>query len=191
LAEAAQRSGLRSKQASDITKRRGEKSRGVRRDLRRYNVRIWIRIIVDAQNVDNVASMNSYTFEPVGFIRSTVKSRHDAPRQGPEGAPDAWLEIEPQFSEALLGMEVGHELIVITWLHEAKRDVLKNHPRSDESRPPTGVFYTRSPARPNPLGIHPVTVRAIEGTRLKIGPIEAFDGTPVVDIKSASTRADG
>ena len=114
MAEAAQRSGLRSKQASDITKRRGEKSGGVRRDLRRYDVRIWIRIIVDAQNVDNVASMNSYTLEPVGFIRSTVKGRHDAPRQGPEGAPDAWLEIEPQFADALLGMEAGHELIVIT-----------------------------------------------------------------------------
>jgi Uncharacterized conserved protein len=92
--------------------------------------------------------------------------------------------------KALLGMEVGHQLIVITWLHEAKRDVLKNHPRNDESRPLTGVFYTRSPARPNPLGLHPVTVREIDGTRLKIGPIEAFDGTPVVDIKSASTRAE-
>jgi tRNA-Thr(GGU) m(6)t(6)A37 methyltransferase TsaA len=81
-------------------------------------------------------------------------------------------------------------LIVITWLHRPKRDVLKNHPRSDESRPLTGVFYTRSPARPNPLGLHPVTVREIDGTRVKIGPIEAFDGTPVVDIKSAWTRAD-
>jgi len=102
----------------------------------------------------------------------------------------------------LLGMEVGHELILITWLHEARRHVLKGHPRSDESRPLTGVFYTRSPARPNPLGLHPVTVRAIDppsregysatrGIRIKIGPIEAFDGTPVVDIKSASTRADG
>jgi tRNA (Thr-GGU) A37 N-methylase len=99
-------------------------------------------------------------------------------------------------------MEIGHELIVITWLHQAKRDVLKNHPRSDPSRPLTGVFYTRSPARPNPLGQHPVTVREIdppsrEGSgatssiRLKIGPIEVFDGTPVVDIKSASTRAEG
>ena len=112
-------------------------------------------------------------------------------RQGSEGAPDAWLEIEPQFAEALLGMEVGHELIVITWLHEARRDVLKGHPRSDPNRPLTGVFYTRSPARPNPLGLHPVTVREIDGTRVKIGPIEVFDGTPVVDIKSASTRADG
>ena len=146
--------------------------------------------------------MTSYTLEPVGFIRSRLKRREEAPRQGPEGAPDAWLEIEPQFAEALLGMEVGHELIVITWLHEARRDVLKGHPRSDPNRPLTGVFYTRSPARPNPLGLHPVTVREInrpsrEGygatraTRLKIGPIEAFDGTPVVDIKSASTRADG
>ena len=146
--------------------------------------------------------MSSYTLEPVGFIRSVLKRREEAPRQGSEGAPDAWLEIEPQFAEALLGMEVGHELIVITWLHEAWRDVLKGHPRSDPNRPLTGVFYTRSPARPNPLGLHPVTVREInppsrEGygatraTRLKIGPIEAFDGTPVVDIKSASTRADG
>ena len=147
--------------------------------------------------------MSAYTLEPVGFIRSTVKGREDAPRQGPEGAPDAWLEIELRFAEALLGIEVGHELIVITWLHEARRDVLKGHPRSDESRPLTGVFYTRSPARPNPLGLHPVTVREIdppsrEGygatrrTRVKIGPIpQPRDGTPVVDIKSASTRADG
>ena len=146
--------------------------------------------------------MSSYTLEPVGFIRSIVKGREDAPRQGPEGAPDAWLEIEPRFAEALLGMEVGHELIVITWLHEAKRDVLKGHPRNDPTRPLTGVFYTRSPTRPNPLGLHPVTVREIDppsregygatgGTRVKIGPIEVFDGTPVVDIKSASARADG
>jgi len=142
-----------------------------------------------AESLNNVWWMNSYKLELVGVIRSTVKGREDAP-QGPEGAPDAWLEIEPRFAEALLGMEVGHELIVITWLHEAKRDVLKGHPRNDPSRPLTGVFYTRSPARPNPLGLHPVTVREIHGTRLKIGPIEAFDGTPVVDIKSASTRAD-
>jgi tRNA-Thr(GGU) m(6)t(6)A37 methyltransferase TsaA len=141
--------------------------------------------------VNNLRWMNSYTLQPVGVIRSTVKGREDAPRQGSEDAPDAWLEIEPRFAEGLLGIEVGHELIVITWLHQAKRDVLQNHPRSDESRPLTGVFYTRSPARPNPLGLHPVMVREIDGTRVKIGPIEAFDGTPVVDIKSASTRADG
>jgi tRNA-Thr(GGU) m(6)t(6)A37 methyltransferase TsaA len=124
--------------------------------------------------------MNSYTLEPVGFIRSTVKGREDAPRQGAEGAPHAWLEIEPRFADALLEIEVGHELIVITWLHEAKRDVLKGHPRNDPTRPLTGVFYTRSPARPNPLGLHPVTVREIDPpsrkgygatsrTRVKIG----------------------
>jgi tRNA-Thr(GGU) m(6)t(6)A37 methyltransferase TsaA len=140
--------------------------------------------------MNNVPSMKSYPVEPVGFIRSSVKGRADARRQGPEGAPDAWLKIEPRFADALLGMKVGNELIVITWLHEAKRDVLKNHPRSDETRPLTGVFYSRSPARPNPLGLHPVTVREIDGTRLKIGPIEVFDGTPVVDIKSVSTGAD-
>lgn len=134
--------------------------------------------------------MSRYTLEPVGFIRSSIKGREDAPRQGAEGAPDAWLEIEPQFADALLGVEAGHQLIVITWLQNADRSVLRNHPRSDPSRPLTGVFYTRSPARPNPLGLHPVTVREIDGHRVKIGPIEAFDGTPVVDIKSASTRAD-
>ena len=153
------------------------------------------------ESVKKVGNMSAYTLEPIGFIRSTVKGREDAPRQGPEGAPDAWLEIEPRFAEALLGIEVGHELIVITWLHEAKRDVLKGHPRNDPNRPLTGVFITRSPARPNPLGLHPVTVREIDppsrkgygatsSIRIKIGPIEAFDGTPVVDIKSASTRAD-
>ncbi len=132
--------------------------------------------------------MSSFTLEPIGIIRSRVKTREDAPRQGAEGAPDAWLEIEPRFADALLGLEPGNELIVITWLHEANREVLQNHPRGDESRPLTGVFYTRSPARPNPLGLHPVTVKEIDGRRLKIGPIEVFDGTPVVDIKSASTR---
>jgi tRNA-Thr(GGU) m(6)t(6)A37 methyltransferase TsaA len=135
--------------------------------------------------------MDAYTLNPVGFIRSTVKGRDDAPRQGSEGAPDAWLEIEPRFADALLGVEVGHELIVITWLDKADRTVLRNHPRGDPSRPLTGVFYTRSPARPNPLGLHPVAVLETDGRRMKIGPIEAFDGTPVVDIKSASTRADG
>jgi tRNA-Thr(GGU) m(6)t(6)A37 methyltransferase TsaA len=135
--------------------------------------------------------MSSFSLEPVGFLRSEIKGRENAPRQGPEGAPDAWLEIEPRVADALLGIEVGHELIVITWLDKADRTVLQNHPRSDPSRPLTGVFNTRSPARPNPIGLHPVTVREIDGTRLKIGPIEAFDGTPVIDIKSASTRADG
>jgi tRNA-Thr(GGU) m(6)t(6)A37 methyltransferase TsaA len=120
---------------------------------------------------------------PIGVIRSTLKARKNAPRQGSEGAPDAWLEIRADVAAGLHRMAVGDEIIVITWFHEADRDVLQVHPRSDPRRALTGVFATRSPDRPNPLGLHTVTVRAIEGHRLRIGPIEAIDGTPVVDIK--------
>src|SRR5438477_10081137 len=101
-----------------------------------------------------LGKVSSYTLQPIGFISSTLKRREDAPRQGTEGAPDAWLEIEPRFTEALLGLEAGHELIVITWVHEAERDVLENHACSDARRPGTGVFYTRAPARANPLGLY-------------------------------------
>jgi tRNA-Thr(GGU) m(6)t(6)A37 methyltransferase TsaA len=124
------------------------------------------------------------TLRPIGVIRSELSSRHDAPRQGTEGAPDAWLEVEPWAADALLGIAAGDELIVITWLHQADRTVMRVHPRSDPANPITGVFATRSPDRPNPLGLHPVTVREVAGTRLRIGPIEAIDGTPVVDVKS-------
>jgi len=120
---------------------------------------------------------------PVGVIRSVLKARKAAPKQGREGAPDAWLEVYPWAAEALQGVGPGDELIVITWLHEAKRDVLRVHPRSDPRKPLAGVFGTRSPDRPNPLGLHPVVVHEIEGSRLRVGPIEAIDGTPVVDIK--------
>jgi tRNA-Thr(GGU) m(6)t(6)A37 methyltransferase TsaA len=127
--------------------------------------------------------MDRVWLQPVGVIRSELKSRRGAPRQGSEGAPDVWLELEPAVLEGLLGMAVGDEIIVITWLHQGRRDVLQVHPRSDPRNPLTGVFATRSPDRPNPLGLHPVTVREIDGSRLRIGPIEAIDGTPVVDIK--------
>ena len=120
---------------------------------------------------------------PVGEIRSPLSRRSEAPKQGSEGAPDAWLEVYPAFEEALEGLEAGDEILVLTWLHEANREVLKVHPRSDPRRRLTGVFATRSPDRPNPLGLHPVVVRALDGNRLRIGPIEAIDGTPVVDIK--------
>lgn len=119
----------------------------------------------------------------IGAISSELRSLADAPMQGSEGAPDAWLVVEAPFVEALRGIEVGDELIVITWFHRADRAVLQTHPRSDPRNPLTGVFATRSPDRPNPLGLHPVTVRAIDGNRLRVGPIEAIDGTPVVDIK--------
>ena len=121
---------------------------------------------------------------PIGIIRSTLRALQDAPRQGSEGAPDAWLELDPAYSEGLLGLGPGDEVVVITWLHRADRDVLQVHPRNELQNPLTGVFLTRSPDRPNPLGLHQVTVREISGTRLRIGPIEAIDGTPVVDIKA-------
>lgn len=124
-----------------------------------------------------------FQLRPVGTIRSTLKKRSGAPKQGSEGAPDAWLEIDASLADAVDGLEVGDEILVITWLHAAQRDVLKVRPRSDPRNRLTGVFATRSPDRPNPLGLHPVVVRALDGTRLRIGPIEAIDGTPVVDVK--------
>jgi tRNA-Thr(GGU) m(6)t(6)A37 methyltransferase TsaA len=126
---------------------------------------------------------NSNRLRPIGHIRSTLKGLHSAPRQGSEGAPDAWLEVDGAFARALSGIAKGDEVIVITWLHRANRQILEVHPRGDPAIPLAGVFATRSPARPNPLGLHRVTVRELEGTRLRIGPIEAIDGTPVVDIK--------
>jgi len=120
---------------------------------------------------------------PIGVIRSTIKNRSEAPKLGLEGAPDAWLEVSSFAADGLDGLIVGQEVIVITWLHRSRRDVLKVHPRSDRRRPLTGVFATRSPDRPNPLGLHQVTVRKITKNRLRIGPIEAIDGTPVIDIK--------
>ena len=129
--------------------------------------------------------MAEFSFDPIGIIRSPLQRRKNAPRQGNEGAPDAWLEVDPAFHDALDGIAAGDRLIILTWLHQANRKVLKVHPRNNTRRPLAGVFATRSPDRPNPIGLHPVTVRRIKGTRLRIGPIEAIDGTPVVDIKPA------
>ena len=124
-----------------------------------------------------------YSLSAIGFLHSPLKQLGEAPRQGREGAPDAWLEVNATVAEGLEGIAVGDEIIVITWLHKAQRDILKVHPRGDETVPLAGVFATRSPNRPNPLGLHRVTVLSIAGERLKVGPIEAIDGTPVVDIK--------
>ena len=124
-----------------------------------------------------------FRVRPIGVIRSPLASRKNAPRQGNEGAPDAWLEVSGEYAPALLGVAAGDELLVLTWLHQADRSTLEVHPRSDPANPLAGVFATRSPDRPNPIGVHRVTVREIAGTRLRVGPIEAIDGTPVVDIK--------
>jgi tRNA-Thr(GGU) m(6)t(6)A37 methyltransferase TsaA len=141
-------------------------------------------IFVLAEGTPSVAT-HEYTLTPIGVIRSPLTRREDAPMQGHEGAPDAWLEVYSTYVDGLDGVVAGDELVVITWLHQAQRDVLRVHPRDDESNPLTGVFKTRSSDRPNPLGLHRVTVRAVDGARLKVGPIEAIDGTPVVDVKVA------
>ena len=126
---------------------------------------------------------NRFYLRPIGVIRSVIKERKDAPRQGREGAPDALLDVEPWAALGLQGLTVGDEMLILTWLHQGRREVLQVHPRDDPRRPLSGVFATRSPDRPNPIGLHAVTVREIVGNRLRIEPIEAIDGTPVVDIK--------
>lgn len=130
-----------------------------------------------------MSDASDFVFHPIGFIRSSITDRHQAPKQGSEGAPDVWLEIADTFTSALDGLSVGDEIIVITWFHLANRDTMKVHPRSDPQRRLTGVFATRSPDRPNPLGLHTVTIKEILSNKLRIGPMEAIDGTPVVDIK--------
>ena len=134
--------------------------------------------------------MKNFSIKPIGFIRSDLRERDEAPRQGTEGAPNACVEVLPSYKNALHRTQVGDEIIVITWLHRAQRDVLKVHPRGERSRPLRGVFSTRSPDRPNPLGLHRVKVLKMNSGRLWVGPIEAIDGTPVVDIKPVLGSAD-
>ena len=120
----------------------------------------------------------------IGVIESSLLTPERAPRQGSDGAPDAWLALDEAYEEGLTGLSVGDELIVVTWLHRASRSVLTVYPREEPTKAMTGVFATRSPHRPNPLGLHRVTVLEILGSRMRIGPIEAIDGTPVVDLKA-------
>jgi tRNA-Thr(GGU) m(6)t(6)A37 methyltransferase TsaA len=108
-----------------------------------------------------------------------------APKQGPEGAPSAWIELDARFADATLGLAAGDPLILLTWLHKGRRDLLQVHPRDDVNAPLKGVFATRSADRPNPIGLHPVTLLAIDGLRLHVSPLEAIDGTPVLDLKPA------
>lgn len=124
------------------------------------------------------------SLRPVGRVESQIEDRDDAPKQGDEGAPDAWIVFEPDFREAAMDLEPGDRLVVLTWLDRADREVQRNHPRGDSKRPPKGVFGNRSPDRPNPIGLHPVTVVQVDGLRILVSDLEAFDGTPVVDVKS-------
>jgi tRNA-Thr(GGU) m(6)t(6)A37 methyltransferase TsaA len=120
---------------------------------------------------------------PIGRVESSLTDPASAPRQGDEGAPEAWLVFEPAVLEGLDGLRPGDEVIVLTWLDRARRDVLRVHPRGDLSRAQQGVFSTRSPHRPNPIGLHRVTIAAIEGARVRVRDLEAVDGTPIIDVK--------
>ena len=125
-----------------------------------------------------------YTLHPIGVVRSVLVTREQAPRQGSEGAPEAWVEIDPAFADAVAGVVVGDEIILLTWLDRSRRDVFQVHPRGDRANPLTGVFATRSPDRPNPIGLHRVRVLETDRrARLRVWPLEALDGTPVIDIK--------
>ncbi len=127
--------------------------------------------------------MNEIEIRPVGRVASPLVDPASAPRQGDEGAPDAWLELDGDVAPAARDLRVGAEIVIVTWLHRARRDVLEVHPRDDPHRPLTGVFSTRSADRPNPIGLHTVRVLAIEGARIRVRGLEAVDGTPVLDVK--------
>jgi tRNA-Thr(GGU) m(6)t(6)A37 methyltransferase TsaA len=124
-----------------------------------------------------------YVLQPIGWVESPLVDRDMAPKQGDEGAPDAWLVFEPSVREGLRDLSAGTDVIVLTWLDRASRDVLVVHPRGDLTRPQTGVFSTRSPDRPNPIGLHRVTIVSIDGMRVRVRNLEALDATPVLDIK--------
>jgi tRNA-Thr(GGU) m(6)t(6)A37 methyltransferase TsaA len=120
---------------------------------------------------------------PIGSVSSPLRDREAAPKQGDEGSPEAGVQIAPEFEPALAGISVGDEVLVFTWLDRADRETLATHPRGDRSRPEIGVFATRSPDRPNPIGLHRVRVLALDGPRLRVADLEALDGTPVLDLK--------
>jgi tRNA-Thr(GGU) m(6)t(6)A37 methyltransferase TsaA len=130
--------------------------------------------------------LEPYLVHPIGVVRSTLRAAADAPNQAFEGAPEALLEIDPAFADALHRVEPGDELILLTWLHRADRNILRTHPTGDTNIPLTGVFRTRSPDRPNPIGVHRVTVTRLDSpTTLHVDALEAIEGTPIVDLKIA------
>jgi tRNA-Thr(GGU) m(6)t(6)A37 methyltransferase TsaA len=129
----------------------------------------------------------SYELKAIGLVESALKNLESAPRQADEGAPEAWLVFETEVLQGLRTLRPGDEVVVVTWLDRARRDVLSVHPRGDASRPPEGVFSTRSPHRPNPIGLHTTTIDAIDGLRVRVRNLEALDGTPIIDLKPVLT----
>ncbi|HEX6131893.1 MAG TPA: tRNA (N6-threonylcarbamoyladenosine(37)-N6)-methyltransferase TrmO [Actinomycetota bacterium] len=130
----------------------------------------------------------SYGIRPIGRVSSTLRDRASAPKQGTEGGPDAWLGFDEGVAEGIKDLRAGDEILVLTWLHLADREVLTVHPRDDPNAPLTGVFSTRSPDRPNPIGLHRVRVLAVDGLRVRVSDLEAVDGTPIVDVKPVLRR---
>ncbi|MCA1842212.1 MAG: tRNA (N6-threonylcarbamoyladenosine(37)-N6)-methyltransferase TrmO [Actinobacteria bacterium] len=124
-----------------------------------------------------------YLVQPIGSVESSLVDRREAPKQGRQGAPDAWLVFDEAVGPGLSDLTVGMHVIVLTWLHQARRDVLRVHPQDNPANPETGVFATRSADRPNPIGLHRVEILAVEGLRLRVSNLEAVDGTPVLDVK--------
>ena len=124
-----------------------------------------------------------FSIEAIGHVQSSLTDLDAAPRQADEDAPEAWLVLNPAVEDGLRGIRPGDEIVVLTWLDRARRDLLIVHPRGDTSRPQEGVFNTRSPHRPNPIGLHQVRVTAVDSLRLRVGGLEAIDGTPIIDIK--------
>jgi tRNA-Thr(GGU) m(6)t(6)A37 methyltransferase TsaA len=127
--------------------------------------------------------MTAFEVKAIGRVSSALTDPMSAPRQADEGAPEAWLVFEPEMLEGLRSLKAGDEVLVITWLDRASRDVLIGHPRGDTSRPLAGVFSTRSPHRPNPIGLHQVEIAEIDGRRVRVRHLEAVDGTPILDVK--------
>lgn len=141
---------------------------------------------------ERLAGRAGYSLHPIGVVESSLRQRENAPRQPLHDAPEAWLAIDRQFAEALEGVTPGSEILVLTWLHEAKRHILKVHPGHDPANPLAGVFSTRSPDRPNPVGLHRVKVLGVEKEcRLRVDHLEAIDGTPIIDIKPVLTNPRG
>jgi tRNA-Thr(GGU) m(6)t(6)A37 methyltransferase TsaA len=138
---------------------------------------------------DQETCVTSFDVKAIGRVESSLTDLESAPRQADEGAPEAWLVFEPEMLEGLRSIRPGDEVIVITWLDRARRDVLRVHPRDDPDNPLQGVFNTRSADRPNPIGLHPVEVLSTDGERVRVRNLEAVDGTPIVDVKPVLARA--
>jgi len=159
------------------------------RHRRRAEPRLDSEASTASSGSPRLSAMN-ITLEPIGTVRSSLRKRAQAPRQAHEGAPEAWIELDPRFCAGVLDVRPGDAILVLTWLDRARRDVLAVHPRGNRQVPLQGVFSTRSPDRPNPIGLHRTVVLAVEQRRVLVQALEALDGTPVLDLKPVLSDVD-